>query len=148
MIGLRSRKKLAKTAKNDYFTFSIVSLLHMIMKLTKDFKVVFLQGHLYKMSMRILIKDHRDHNYWDEVLQWFWRPAQFRRLLLQPMTCLYRDVWSRHRRLIRQRYAKVFSVPPIRDEGSPCRSRSNPTSKSAAVFVFPFSVTLVVGNNN
>ena len=29
------------------------------MKLTKEFKVVFLQGHPYKVSMRTLIKDHR-----------------------------------------------------------------------------------------
>ena len=126
---------------------SILYILHMNMKLTKEFKVVFLQGHPHKVSMRTLIKDHhnavtiigtRYYNGFDD-------PPSLDGYCYN-LWHVYTDVWSRHRWLIRQRYAKVFSVPPIRDEGSSCRARSNPTSKSAAVFVF--SVTLLVWNNN
>ena len=74
--------------------FSISYILHMNMKLTKEFKVVFLQGHPYKVSMRTLIKDHRTAVtiIGTRYYKWFWQPAQLRRLLLQPMTCLYRRV--------------------------------------------------------
>ena len=146
MDRLRSSKKQLRMIISR---FSILYILHMNMKLTKEFKVVFLQGHPYKVSMRTLIKDHhnavtiigtRYYNGFDD-------PPSLDGYCYN-LWHVYTDVWSRHRRLIRQRYAKVFSVPPIRDEGSSCRSRSNPTSKSAAVFVFPFSVTLVVSNNN
>ena len=57
MIRLRSSKKLAKTAKNDYLII-FISLTHEY-EIEKEFKVVFLQGHPKKISVRTLIKDHR-----------------------------------------------------------------------------------------
>ena len=58
MDGLRSIKNQPKQLRMIISRFSILYILHMNMKLTKEFKVVFLQGHPYKVSMRTLIKDH------------------------------------------------------------------------------------------
>ena len=127
--------------------FSTLSLLHMNMKLTTEFKVVYLQGHPYKISMRTLIKTTAVTIIGTRYYNGFGDPPSLDGYCYN-LWHVYTDLWSRPRRLIRQRYAKVFSVPPIRDEGSSCRPKSNPTSKSAAVFVFSFSVTLVVWDNN
>ena len=119
----------------------------MNMKLTKEFKVVFHRGTLTRYRRGLSFKTTAVTIIGTRYYNGFGDPPSLDGYCYN-LWHVYTDVWSRHRRLIRQRYAKVFSVPPIRDEGSSCRPKSNPTSKSAAVFVFSFSVTLVVWDNN
>ena len=113
--------------------FSTLSLLHMNMKLTTEFKVVYLQGHPYKISMRTLIKTTAVTIIGTRYYNGFGDPPSLDGYCYN-LWHVYTDVWSRHRRLIRQRYAKVFSVPPIRDEGSSCRPMSNPLLSLSFLF--------------